>query len=102
MNFDMKIVKKFLEDSQKEIVSMKEKLKALKNDIEKFENATADAEGVKTPIWSGNKARLHFLRLRQHYNDHVKVANNYITMINKINDEYKFQDRLNKEGYEKK
>ena len=88
MNFDFPKVKQYMTAVQKEITNYKNKLAKLKADIEEFEKATSTVDGQKVPVWSGKRARLCFLHLRQHYNRHANAANAMISFHNEVVSQY--------------
>ena len=95
MNFDFPKVKQYLTATNKEITNYKTKLAKLKADIEEFEKATATVDGQKVPVWSGKRARLCFLHLRQHYNRHANAANAMISFYNEVVSQYNKAEKAN-------
>ncbi|MBR2857657.1 hypothetical protein IKE96_00300 [bacterium] len=95
MKYDLTQMKSYLNNLSKEITNIKTHMKKLKTDIENFEKARANIDGVTKPIWSGNLARLHYLRLRQHYNNHLRVINDLIQMHNDLETNYKKNEKGN-------
>ena len=98
MQYDLTQMKSYLNSLSKEITSIKTKMKKFKNDIENFEKATASIDGVSKPIWSGNVARIHHLRLRQNYNKHLIVINALIDLYNNLEADYIKKEKENQEA----